>query len=1365
MKRSTMTAGICLAVIAATAVFAAPAAPAAPPPAAPAPAPLAAALAAADRAAASGLDALAKGPFEQYDRQQVIPWVDGMYSIAYQRTYRGLPVVGGDATVLADGKGTVRAVQAATSAKISVGTVPSVGAAAAERTSRTRLPKVDGVESRRLVVHVADGTARLAWETVLLGWTASAPSRLHVFVDARTGAVLAQRDDVVAGTGTGKWNGPNPLTINTQQSGGTYSLRDPSRPGLSCADYSTGTVFSGSDDSWGNGVGTSKETGCVDVMYAAQKQWDMLVNWLGRNGHNGNGGSWPALVGLNEVNAYWDGTRITIGHNNANEWISAMDVVGHEYGHGIDSNTPGGAGQEAGLGEGTGDIFGALTEAYANQSSAYDPPDYTVGEEINLVGNGPIRNMYNPSLVSGDPNCYSSAIPGTEVHAAAGPLNHWFYLLAEGSSPGGGKPSSPICSGGPASVTGVGIQTAGKIFYGAMLLKTSSMTYKKYRTATLTAAKNLDASCGLFNRTKDAWNAITLPAQAGDPTCTATGSDFTVGTNPASGTVQPGASVTATVTTTAVGTAQTVNLSASGAPAGVTVSFSPSSVTSGGSSTMTVSASASAAAGTYTITVTGTGTVTHTAQYTLTVGSVTGNDFSVGVNPGSGNVQPGASTTATVNTSTTSGSAQTVNLSASGAPAGVTVSFSPSSVTSGSSSTMTVAASASTAAGTYNLTVTGSGSVTRTASYTLVVGGGTSTPPDISVTNVQAHLTQLNSIANSNGGTRRSTGNGYLQSVAYVKGKLQAAGFTVTEQPCTSGCTAGAGPNLIAEWPFGNADNVYMFGAHLDSVSAGPGINDNGSGSAALLENALALAAANPTMLNRVRFGWWTDEEQGLNGSKFYANSLSATNRAKIKAYYNFDMIASTNGGYFINNLNSTASAPMKAYWTSLNLQPEENVEGQGRSDDASFQAVGIPTSGYAMGASATKTSAQAAKWGGTAGAAYDSCYHSSCDTTANINATGLNRAADGIAYTVWNRAVGSTPASDFSVGVNPGSGNVQPGASVTATVSTATTSGSAQTVSLSASGAPAGVTVSFSPSSVTSGSSSTMTVAASASAASGTYTVTVTGTGSVTRTAQYTLTVGTVTGNDFSIATSPAAGSANRGSSVTTTVATTTTSGSAQTVNLSASGVPAGVTVSFSPPSVTSGGSATATVSVGASTAVGTYTITVTGTGSVSHTTTYTLTVTGSGGCTPAQVVGNGGFESGTTPWTGSTATIGYHPSQPAHGGTRVSYLLGYGYDATEAVSQTVTIPAGCTSAVLTYWLHVDTEEWEAVAYDLFQVRVAGTTQATLSNLDAAAGYTQRTVDLGAYAGQTVTLTFTATEDASLQTSFVLDDVALTVG
>ncbi|MEU9034955.1 M28 family peptidase [Streptomyces sp. NPDC048352] len=1120
------------------------------------------AVAAADAAVRSGLDTLVNSARQQYERRLVTPWVQDLYSVAYERSYRGLPVVGGDAVVLADGEGRVRALQSASTTVIDVATTPDIGAKAAEAASRAELEKTDRVESSRLVVRLKDDKPVLAWETVLSGRTRTAPSRLHVFVDARTGKVVDRYDDVVAGTGNSKWNGPGPIAIDTTASGGSYSLRDPNRPGLSCADYSTGSVFTKSSDSWGTGNPTSKETGCTDLMFAAQKQWDMLGQWLGRNGVSGNGRSFPGKVGLSDLNAYWDGSSVTIGHNSANEWIAGVDVVAHEYGHAIDSNTPGGtSGQEAGLGEATGDIFGALTEAFINEPAPYDTPDYTVGEVINLQGRGPIRNMYNPPAVNNDPACYSSAIPGTEVHAAAGPLNHWFYLLAEGTSPGGGKPDSSTCN--QSALTGVGVQNAGKIFYGGMLLKTSSMSYKKYRTATLSSAKSLDATCNLFNRTKAAWDAISVPAQSADPTCSPSGQ----------------------------------------------------------------------------------------------------NDFSLALNPASGTVQQGGSVTTTVTTSTTSGSAQQLTLSATGLPAGITASFAPATVQSGQSSTLTLSASSNAAPGASTLTVKAQGgTLAHTVDYALTVGGTQPDPtaPDISVANVQAHLAQLGTIASQNGGNRRAGSGGHTQSLAYVKGKLQAAGYTVTEQNCTS-CTYPSN-NLIADWPGGPADQTVMFGAHLDGVSAGPGINDNGSGSATLLENALVLAQKNPTMTRHVRFAWWTDEEQGLNGSEYYVGRLSSAERSAIKGYYNFDMVGSPNGGYFINNVNSTTAAPLKAYWTSLNLAPEENTEGQGRSDDYSFQQAGIPTSGYAAGASARKTSAQAAKWGGTANAAYDSCYHSSCDTPSNINATVLDRSADGVAYTIWKQAVGGTsPAPDFS------------------------------------------------------------------------------------------------------ISTSPAAGSANPGGSVTSTVNTATVSGSPQTLALSVSGAPAGVTASLSPASVQSGQSATLSVQVAAGTAPGTHTLTVTGTGTATHTTTYTLTVGGGGGtCTPSQVVANGGFESGSSPWSATSGVITNQSGQLPHGGSYMAWLNGWGSSRTDSASQSLTIPAGCPSARLSFYLHIDTDETEDVAYDTFTVSVGGQTLETLSNQDAGSGYVLKSYDVSPFAGKTVVLQFKGVEDQSLQTSFVVDDVTL---
>ncbi|MCX5424826.1 M1 family metallopeptidase [Streptomyces sp. NBC_00078] len=149
---------------------------------------------------------------------------------------------------------------------------------------------------------------------------------------------------------------------------------------------------------------------------------------------------------------------------------------------------------------------------------------------------------------------------------------------------------------------------------------------------------------------------------------------------------------------------------------------------------------------------------------------------------------------------------------------------------------------------------------------------------------------------------------------------------------------------------------------------------------------------------------------------------------------------------------------------------------------------------------------------------------------------------------------------------------------------------------------------------------------------------------------------------------------------------------------------------------------------------------------------------------CTPSQVVTNGGFESGTSPWTqSSTSVITSRSGQTAHGGTAYAWLDGVGSTHTDTLSQSVTIPAGCSTATLSFWLHTDTAETtSSVAYDKLTAKVGGTTLATYSNLDKNTGYVRRSLDVSAFAGQTVSLAFTGTEDSSLRTSFVLDDIAL---
>jgi aminopeptidase S len=272
--------------------------------------------------------------------------------------------------------------------------------------------------------------------------------------------------------------------------------------------------------------------------------------------------------------------------------------------------------------------------------------------------------------------------------------------------------------------------------------------------------------------------------------------------------------------------------------------------------------------------------------------------------------------------------------------------------------------------------------------------------PDIPVANVKAHLTQLQSIATANGGNRAHGRTGYKASLDYVKAQLDAAGFTTTIQQFTA--SSRVGYNLIADWPGGDANQVVMAGSHLDSVTSGAGINDNGSGSAALLEAALTASRTQYQPTKHLRFAWWGAEELGMVGSRNYVNGLTTANRAKISGYLNFDMIGSPNPGYFVYDDDPAIEKTLKDFYAGIGVATEIETEGDGRSDHAPFKSAGIPVGGVFTGASSTKSAAQAAKWGGTAGQSFDRCYHSSCDTTANINDTALNRNSDALAYAVW---------------------------------------------------------------------------------------------------------------------------------------------------------------------------------------------------------------------------------------------------------------------------------------------------------------------------------------------------------------------------
>jgi Zn-dependent M28 family amino/carboxypeptidase len=244
--------------------------------------------------------------------------------------------------------------------------------------------------------------------------------------------------------------------------------------------------------------------------------------------------------------------------------------------------------------------------------------------------------------------------------------------------------------------------------------------------------------------------------------------------------------------------------------------------------------------------------------------------------------------------------------------------------------------------------------------------------------------------------------------------------------------------NVLAESKVGNPENVVMVGAHLDSVQRGPGINDNGSGSAALLEVAEQMAKIKPW--NKVRFAWWGAEESGLIGSTEYVSGLTADELNRIALYLNFDMIGSPNHVFFVydgddsDGVGAPAGPPGSAqieklfekYYGTVGA-PFKGTDFSGRSDYGPFIASGIPAGGLFTGAEGVKTAEEAAIWGGTAGQQYDPCYHLACDTFANNNLQALQVNADGVAYTTLTYAMNTSSVNSVS-----GKGNFKLKASYT---------------------------------------------------------------------------------------------------------------------------------------------------------------------------------------------------------------------------------------------------------------------------------------------------------------------------------------------
>jgi Zn-dependent metalloprotease len=500
-----------------------------------------------DRSGGAALRALAAHPRAAKDSRGTdfvvtgrVVDADGTTHVRMDRTYHGLKVLGGDLVVHRSPQGAWGGVSQTLTVPVRIGTTARIAAPAARSAATASSRATRSIENLhatgtpRLVVDATSGTPRLAWQVTTGGRHADGtPSRISTYVDATTGKVLRREEGIetVDGSGQSLYSGTVPLQLT--QSGSTYQLKDPTRGGTYTTDMNnktdsifcqllgvgcaTGTLYTSPDNLFGNGTTSSRESAAVDAQYGTNMTWDYYKNVHGRNGIFGTGaGSFNRVhYGNKYVNAFWDGTKMTYGDGDGVSYgpLVSLDVAGHEMSHGVTEHSANltYSGESGGLNESTSDIFGTLVEFYAN--NAGDPGDYLIGERFDLKSHLGLRRMDNPSSDGSSASCWSSNVGNLDVHYSSGVGNHFFYLLAEGSGSkviGGVTHTSTTCNG--STVTGIGRDAAGKIWYRALTVyMTSSTNYAGARTASLNAARDLyGAGSAQYNAVAAAWSAVSV---------------------------------------------------------------------------------------------------------------------------------------------------------------------------------------------------------------------------------------------------------------------------------------------------------------------------------------------------------------------------------------------------------------------------------------------------------------------------------------------------------------------------------------------------------------------------------------------------------------------------------------------------------------------------------------------------------------------------------------------------------------------------------------------------------------------------------------------------------------------------------------
>ncbi|MEV1094494.1 M4 family metallopeptidase [Streptomyces sp. NPDC049952] len=466
------------------------------------------ALRTAQSDAPAAAEALGLGSQEKLIVRDVIKDAHGTVHTRYERTYAGLPVLGGDLVTHTAADGKSKGVDKATDARISV---PSTQ------------PKLKAAASARKVVWAGDGKPALAFETVREGVQKDGtPSRLHIITDATTGKKLHSFEAVETGTGNSQYSGQ--VTLSTTKGGSGFELTDGDRGGHKTYDLGqgqtgTGDLVTDADDTWGDGTGGDRQTAAVDAHYGAATTWDFYKNELGRDGIAGDGKAAYSRVhfGTGYVNAFWDDSCFCMTYGDGADdksALTAIDVAGHEMSHGLTAATANldYSGESGGLNEATSDIFGTSVEFFADNTT--DPGDYLIGEKIDINGDGTsLRYMDKPSKDGGSADYWDAGVGDLDVHYSSGVANHFFYLLAEGSGAktiGGVDYDSPTSDG--STVTGIGRQKAYQIWYKALsVYMTSSTDYAGARDATEKAATDLfGADSAELAAVGAAWNGVNV---------------------------------------------------------------------------------------------------------------------------------------------------------------------------------------------------------------------------------------------------------------------------------------------------------------------------------------------------------------------------------------------------------------------------------------------------------------------------------------------------------------------------------------------------------------------------------------------------------------------------------------------------------------------------------------------------------------------------------------------------------------------------------------------------------------------------------------------------------------------------------------